>query len=40
MLITDVAEEILSQLRRDVEERVAESPELYRDLAADQFPTE
>jgi hypothetical protein len=40
MLITDVAHAILDQLRQDVEERIENCPELYRDLAADQFPTE
>jgi hypothetical protein len=40
MLITDVAHAILDQLRQGVEARVEEFPELYRDLAADQMPTE
>jgi hypothetical protein len=40
MLITMVAEEIVDQLRQDVEEHVEDSPEMYRNLAAEQMPTE
>jgi hypothetical protein len=40
MLLLDVAEEIFSQLRRDVEQRVEDSPELYSDVAVDELPTE
>jgi hypothetical protein len=40
VLLTDTAREILSRLRRDVEEHVEDSPEMYRDLAADQLPAE
>jgi hypothetical protein len=40
VLLTDTAREILSRLRRDVEEHVEDCPELYRDLAAEQMPTE
>jgi hypothetical protein len=39
MLITDVAEEILSQLRQGVEARVAECPESYHGLAVDETAT-
>jgi hypothetical protein len=39
MLITDVAHAILDQLRQDVEERVEDSPEMYRNLTAEQMPT-
>jgi hypothetical protein len=39
VLLTDTAREILSRLRRDVEEHFEDSPEMYRNLAAEQMPT-
>ena len=40
MLITDVAHAILDQLRRDIEEHVEDSPEMYRGLSVDEMPIE
>jgi hypothetical protein len=39
ILLADTARVILNQLRVDVEQRLLDSPELYRNLAAEQMPT-
>ena len=40
VLLTDTAREILSRLRRDIEEHVEDSPRDVLYLAADEMPTE